>query len=107
MYDHENGFAAVARTSNLNEELGQVKYVFSDKTGTLTCNKMEFKRCSIAGICYGCGNESEFNGYELLNNLQRHVREKPILYLVVVLELKTKYRAVITYVDFFLSTFYD
>jgi phospholipid-transporting ATPase len=78
MYDKENGFAAVARTSNLNEELGQVKYVFSDKTGTLTCNKMEFKRCSVAGICYGCGNEEEFNGYELLNNLERHVNKSYI-----------------------------
>lgn len=74
MYDSENGFAAVARTSNLNEELGQVKYVFSDKTGTLTCNKMEFKRCSIAGIQYGTGNQQEFNSYELLNNLNSHVK---------------------------------
>ena len=73
MYDKENGFAAVARTSNLNEELGQVKYVFSDKTGTLTCNKMDFKRCSIGGVCYGSGNEEEFNPYELLNNLQKPV----------------------------------
>ena len=69
MYDKENGFSAIARTSNLNEELGQVEYVFSDKTGTLTCNQMEFKRCSIAGICYGLGNEQEFNSYELLKNL--------------------------------------
>uniref|UniRef100_A0A8D2L090 Phospholipid-transporting ATPase n=1 Tax=Varanus komodoensis TaxID=61221 RepID=A0A8D2L090_VARKO len=45
--------AAMARTSNLNEELGQVKYIFSDKTGTLTCNVMQFKKCTIAGIAYG------------------------------------------------------
>ncbi|KAE8964058.1 hypothetical protein PF005_g29701 [Phytophthora fragariae] len=34
---------AVARTSELDEELGQVEYVFSDKTSTLTCNVMEFR----------------------------------------------------------------
>uniref|UniRef100_A0A8C2G470 Phospholipid-transporting ATPase n=1 Tax=Cyprinus carpio TaxID=7962 RepID=A0A8C2G470_CYPCA len=41
---------AMARTSNLNEELGQVKYIFSDKTGTLTCNVMQFKKCTVAGV---------------------------------------------------------
>lgn len=38
---------ALARTSNLNEDLGQVEYVFSDKTGTLTQNEMELKRVCI------------------------------------------------------------
>nr|KAF6367647.1 ATPase phospholipid transporting 8A2 [Myotis myotis] len=53
MYYIENDTPAMARTSNLNEELGQVKYLFSDKTGTLTCNIMNFKKCSIAGVTYG------------------------------------------------------
>ena len=52
MYYEESDTPAMARTSNLNEELGMVKYVFSDKTGTLTRNIMEFKKCSIAGIMY-------------------------------------------------------
>ncbi|POM78342.1 P-type ATPase (P-ATPase) Superfamily, partial [Phytophthora palmivora] len=49
------GTHAVARTSELNEELGQIEYVFSDKTGTLTCNVMEFRKCSIGGVSYGFG----------------------------------------------------
>ncbi|XP_043706963.1 probable phospholipid-transporting ATPase 8 isoform X2 [Telopea speciosissima] len=46
---------ALARTSNLNEDLGQVHTILSDKTGTLTCNSMEFVKCSIAGTAYGRG----------------------------------------------------
>lgn len=49
------GHHAISRTSELNEELGQVEYIFSDKTGTLTCNMMEFRKCSIGGISYGFG----------------------------------------------------
>ncbi|XP_054165882.1 probable phospholipid-transporting ATPase IA [Oppia nitens] len=52
MYCEETDTPAMARTSNLNEELGQVKYILSDKTGTLTRNVMEFKKCSIAGQVY-------------------------------------------------------
>lgn len=36
-----------------NGDLASVQYVFSDKTGTLTRNIMEFRRCSVAGAVYG------------------------------------------------------
>lgn len=55
MYYEETDKPAHARTSNLNEELGMVDTVLSDKTGTLTCNSMEFIKCSIAGTGYGRG----------------------------------------------------
>ena len=61
MYYKEGNIPAVARTSNLNEELGQVDFVFTDKTGTLTQNQMCFKRCSIAGICYGTSPSSRMS----------------------------------------------
>lgn len=55
LYDTENDVAAYARTSNISDDLGQIEYVFSDKTGTLTRNVMEFMKCSISGKIYGSG----------------------------------------------------
>jgi phospholipid-transporting ATPase len=53
IYYPETDTPAVCRTSSLVEELGQIEYIFSDKTGTLTCNMMEFREASIGGIQYG------------------------------------------------------
>ncbi|CAH8531664.1 unnamed protein product [Schistosoma bovis] len=71
MYDPDSDTPAMARTSNLNEELGQVRYLFSDKTGTLTRNVMEFKRCSIGGIMYGNSTEDSnaLEDQNLINKL--------------------------------------
>ncbi|CAM8916996.1 unnamed protein product [Rhodiola kirilowii] len=54
MYDSSSDSRFQCRSLNINEDLGQIRYVFSDKTGTLTENKMEFRRASVFGKNYGC-----------------------------------------------------
>lgn len=53
IYYEPDDIPAGVQSSNLNEELGQINYIFSDKTGTLTRNVMEFKKMSINGLKFG------------------------------------------------------
>lgn len=52
MYYEKMDVPALVKTSGLNEDLALVKYIFADKTGTLTQNILEFKCCSISGTAY-------------------------------------------------------
>ncbi|KAJ3017312.1 hypothetical protein HKX48_003626 [Thoreauomyces humboldtii] len=52
----------IPRSWAIADDLGQIEHVFSDKTGTLTRNIMEFKKFSVAGVVYGEGLGVEDNG---------------------------------------------
>ena len=52
LYDPVTDEPAKCNSSDLNEELGQIEILFSDKTGTLTENIMLFKEASISGLQY-------------------------------------------------------
>ncbi len=70
MYDLVNHQKPKVQTSTLNEELGQVKFIFTDKTGTLTKNYMEYKAMSINGKIYGINERKNKEEKKKKNNLK-------------------------------------
>ena len=60
---------AKAKTVSINEELGSVNYIFSDKTGTLTANKMQFKYCILYNKCYQYDKKLNISPSELIKEI--------------------------------------
>lgn len=75
--DEEDGTIKemVVRNSNLNDELARIQYLFSDKTGTLTSNKMEFSQMSINGRSYEKANQGEIG-----DQMKKNPKDAPAIY---------------------------
>lgn len=79
MYDAETEQYALPRSWNLCDDLGQIEYVFSDKTGTLTSNDMVFRKCTINGVVYGDSYISEALVGARIKAASSAAREKDLL----------------------------
>ncbi|KAK4553933.1 drs2 neo1 protein [Recurvomyces mirabilis] len=75
MYDEVSNTPLEAKTSTINEELGQVSYVFSDKTGTLTENVMRFRKLSVAGTAWL--HDADLKGDAASDEMLLHKKRKP------------------------------
>ena len=74
MYDEETDKNAECRNSDLIEELGQIDFIFSDKTGTLTCNKMVFKKWHVDGKTFSVDeNDNEKAPFEDNEESKEHL----------------------------------
>lgn len=65
MYNTRLDQPCTPKTWNISDDLGQIEYIFSDKTGTLTQNIMEFRKCTINGVSYGLGDTEAAIGAKL------------------------------------------
>ncbi|GAB9475624.1 hypothetical protein Gpo141_00012712 [Globisporangium polare] len=77
MYDEVTDTPALVRNADLNDDLGQVTHIFSDKTGTLTANEMDFRKMSINGVSYGRGTTEI--GREAVRRLGKDLSASDIL----------------------------
>ena len=82
IYDQNKKVMTKVQTSTLNEELGQVRYIFSDKTGTLTKNFMNFKRVTIGYKQYNRLKEDDleistiFDDKSLKDNNNKNIKKE-------------------------------
>ncbi|EGV61365.1 phospholipid-translocating P-type ATPase [Yamadazyma tenuis ATCC 10573] len=69
MYYDKLDYPCIPKSWNISDDLGQIEYVFSDKTGTLTQNVMEFKKSTINGVSYGLAYSEAKQGLDRRNGV--------------------------------------
>lgn len=71
MYHAPTDTRCIANTWNISDDLGQIEYIFSDKTGTLTQNVMEYRKCTINSVKYGLGMTEASLGAKLRETAEK------------------------------------
>uniref|UniRef100_A0A671XFW4 Phospholipid-transporting ATPase n=1 Tax=Sparus aurata TaxID=8175 RepID=A0A671XFW4_SPAAU len=85
LYNEQLDSRIQCRALNITEDLGQIQYLFSDKTGTLTENKMVFRRCSIYGVEY----PHKENGKDQYHDFGFHRSTDPAVTLRLLIQTNT------------------
>ncbi|XP_032888052.1 probable phospholipid-transporting ATPase IF isoform X1 [Amblyraja radiata] len=106
LYHEASSQRAQVNTSDLNEELGQVEYLLTDKTGTLTENEMKFRECSINGIKYrytngtlvADGATGEINGQTFTNEEVMFLKAISLCHTVHISDLEETNRPTLRHV---------
>ncbi len=74
MFDEKTNKGAKVNSADLCEDLGQVEYLFTDKTGTLTENQMVFKHFSVDGVIYANLDKNWFDTLQAVSESNKKDR---------------------------------
>ena len=72
LYSHIRHKFAQAKNVSIIEELGNINYIFSDKTGTLTSNKMKFRYCIIEDKIYAYYDKNYYKEHDYISDIQNN-----------------------------------
>lgn len=67
MYYEKLDYPCIPKSWGISDDLGQIEYIFSDKTGTLTQNVMEFRKCVVGPKIYGVSYTAAQEGLDRRN----------------------------------------
>ncbi|KAK9363736.1 hypothetical protein V1504DRAFT_466127 [Lipomyces starkeyi] len=84
MYYEAIDYPCTPKSWNISDDLGQIEYIFSDKTGTLTQNVMELKKVTVNGVSYGEAYTEAMAGIQKRQGLNAEVEGAKALRQIII-----------------------